>query len=67
MSRTIAIRAMSGVAATLIHGETAHQAFDINRSKVQEHKKEDWSNTGLVIIDDISFCSAKDSKLFMIT
>lgn len=62
-SRTIVIIAMSGVAATLIHGETAHQAFGINRSKVYEHEKEDWTDTRLVIIDEISFCSAKEFKI----
>jgi hypothetical protein len=54
--RTIVVTAMSGVAATLIHGETAH--ISINRSRVTPEMIEELSDTRLVIIDECSFASA---------
>ena len=51
---------MSGVAATLINGETIHSAAHLNCEKIMvEHQKE-WANTRMVIVDEISFASATD-------
>jgi hypothetical protein len=62
--RTIVVTAMSGVAATLIHGETAHSALYLNRkSEITEEQKRVWADTRLVIIDEISFATAKDFKM----
>ena len=58
-SRTIVVTAMSGVAATLLHGETTHGALSLN-GKVKNDDIEDWADTRLVIIDEISFASEKN-------
>ena len=60
-SRTIVVTAMSGVAATLIHGETTHSAIGLNstRPPTPENIKA-WENARLLIIDEISFASASD-------
>jgi hypothetical protein len=55
-SRTIVVTAMSGVAATLLHGETTHSALGLNR-KIKNEEIEDWEDTRLVIVDEISFAS----------
>ena len=57
--RTIVVTAMSGVAATLLHGETTHSALGLNR-KVKNDEIEEWEDTRLVIIDEISFASQGD-------
>ena len=58
--RLIVITAMSGVAATLINGETIHSAAKLNCEKITvEHQKE-WANTRMLIIDEISFASSTD-------
>jgi AAA domain/Helitron helicase-like domain at N-terminus len=58
-SRTIVVTAMSGVAATLLHGETTHGALALLR-KIKNDEIEEWEDTRLVIIDEISFASQKD-------
>lgn len=59
-SRTIVLTAMSGVAATLLHGETAHMALGMNKKKpLPNWMKEDYTDTRLVIIDEISFASVE--------
>jgi len=56
-SRTIVITAMSGVAATLLHGETTHKALGLNQNGVKEDMIEAWKDTRLLIIDEISFAT----------
>jgi hypothetical protein len=56
--RTIVVTAMSGVAATLIHGETTHMSMGLNRSSITPEMIEAWSDTRLVIVDECSFASA---------
>jgi len=58
--RTIIITAMSGVAATLINGETTHSALGLNRKTIDEEMKEQWIDARLVFIDEISFASKRD-------
>jgi PIF1-like helicase len=60
-NRSIVVTAMTGVAATIIGGETAHSAIHLNTklSKIGPEKIELWSNTKLLIIDEISFASDK--------
>ena len=57
--RTIVITAMSGVAATLLHGETTHMCLGMNR-KLRQEDIEEFTDTRLVIIDEISFASVQD-------
>ena len=58
--RMIVVTAMSGVAATLINGETVHSAAHLNCKKITvEHQKE-WANARMVIVDEISFASSSD-------
>ena len=65
--RTIVVSAMSGVAATLLHGETWHSAAGTNRSKANVVKElvDEWKDTRMVIIDEISFASESDFKKMM--
>ena len=55
---------MTGVAATIIGGETTHSALYLNHIKmsVDPDKVELWTNTKLVVIDEISFATNKDVK-----
>jgi hypothetical protein len=53
--RTIVITAMSGVAATLLHGETTHMAIGINRRKIPQSMIDKWKDTQMAIIDESSF------------
>ena len=58
--RMIVVTAMSGVAATLINGETVHSAAHLNCKKITvEHQKE-WANARMIIVDEISFASSSD-------
>jgi hypothetical protein len=58
--RTIVVCAMSGVAATLIMGETAHSALLLNQGKeITSEQADAWKDTRLVIVDEISFASAQ--------
>jgi hypothetical protein len=59
-NRTIIFTAMSGVAATLINGETTHSVLGLNRSKIQQEEVIEFSDARLIIIDEISFASADD-------
>ena len=58
--QTITVTAMSGVAATLLHGETTHMALGLNKSKFSSEFKADFNDARLVIIDEISFASRAD-------
>ena len=55
--KTIVVTAMSGVAATLLHGETAHSILGINRNKMTVAEQEQFADTRLLFIDEISFAS----------
>ena len=59
-TRTIVVTAMSGVAATLIGGETTHSVLGLNRDTIQNEERAEWVDARLLIIDEISFASAKD-------
>jgi PIF1-like helicase len=60
-SRTIILTAMTGVAATILLGETAHSAVYLNQQKPLEAEQiELWESTRLLIIDEISFASKED-------
>ena len=60
-SRTIVVTAMTGVAATLLMGETVHSAVYLNQKKnIQPEQVEVWEDTRLLIIDEISFACKKD-------
>ena len=52
----------AGVAATLLHGETAHSALHLCKRKPLKHEHIlDWGEDArLVIIDEISFASKRD-------
>jgi hypothetical protein len=55
--RTIVITAMSGVAATLIHGKTTHMSMGLSRKLPTEEMIQSWSDTRLLIVDECSFAS----------
>jgi PIF1-like helicase len=55
-SRTIVVSAMTGVAATMLRGETTHAAVYLNqKAQVTADQIEVWTNTRLLIGDEISF------------
>ena len=58
--RTIIVTAMTGSAATLINGETAHQVLQIYRRKIDITDVEEFQETRLIIIDEISFASMEE-------
>ena len=60
-SRTIIVTAMTGVAATLLSGETTHSAVYLNQKRpIDNDQVELWEQTRLLIIDEISFASKED-------
>ena len=63
-SRTIVVTAMTGVAATLLLGETTHSALYLNQKKpIEPEQVFAWKETRLLIIDEISFASKEDFAL----
>jgi hypothetical protein len=56
--RMIVVTALTGVAATLINGETTHSAAKLNSKKVDPQDLLEWKHTRLMIIDEISFANA---------
>jgi PIF1-like helicase len=57
-SRTILVTAMTGVAATLLMGDTTHSALYLNQTKpLTPQQIELWEETRLLIIDEVSFAS----------
>ena len=59
-SRTIIVTAMTGVAATILLGDTTHSAVYLNRKQIKAEQIEAWKETRLLIIDEISFASKQD-------
>lgn len=60
-SRTIVVTAMTGVAATILMGETTHSAVYLNQKRpIEAEQVELWQSTRLLIIDEISFASKED-------
>jgi len=60
-TRTILLTAMTGVAATILMGETTHSAVYLNQKRdVEAEQVEAWTATRLLIIDEISFASKSD-------
>jgi hypothetical protein len=59
-SRTIAVTAMSGVAATLIKGETTHSVLGLNRDGFSQEDIDEFADTRLIVIDEISFAGKED-------
>ena len=59
-NRTIVVTAMSGVAATLLNGETTHSVLGLNRDTVQNEEAAEWADARLLIIDECSFASDSD-------
>ena len=61
---TIVVTDMTGVAATLICGETMHGALFLNQKcEIEPEQIELWADTCLVIIDEISFASKSDFQM----
>ena len=60
-SRNIVLTAMTGVAATILLGETTHAAVYLNQQKpIEMEQVELWESTKMFIIDEISFASKED-------
>ena len=57
--RTIVVTALTGVAAVSINGETTSKACGLN-SKNEVSFDEEWENTIMIIVDEISFASKSD-------
>ena len=57
--RTIVVTALTGVAAVSINGETTSKACGLN-SKNEVSFDEEWENTIMIIVDEISFASKND-------
>jgi hypothetical protein len=55
--KTIVVAALTGSAAVSINGETMHSSCGLYRKL---DKDEEWENTILVVIDEISFIKRKD-------
>ena len=57
--RTIVITAVTGSAAVTIHGETMHSACGLC-SRKRATADDDWKNTVMVVVDEISFITRND-------
>lgn len=58
-TQTIVVTALTGVAATILKGETVHTALHLNSRKLDIEHIEVWEATRMLIIDEISFCDKK--------
>jgi len=58
--RMIVLTALTGVAATLINGETIHSAAKLNYKQITSEHIQEWKHARLVIIDEISFASSTE-------
>ena len=55
-SRTIVVTALTGVAATLLLGDTVHSGVYLNQKKpIDTEQIEAWNDTRMLIVDEISF------------
>ena len=62
--RVIVVTALTGVAATLLNGETTHSALYLNQKKdISREQIQFWSQTKMIIIDEISFAHKNDIVL----
>ena len=59
-SKTIAVTAMTGVAASIIRGQTTHSALHLNNKRLNAEHIEVWQETRMVLIDEISFADKQD-------
>ena len=59
LTKEIVVTALIGVAAVSINGETTSKAFGLN-SKNEVSFDEEWENTIMIIVDEISFASKSD-------
>jgi PIF1-like helicase len=59
--RVIVVTAITGVAATILQGQTTHAALYLNQMKTITPEQIDiWLNTKMVIIDEVSFADKAD-------
>jgi PIF1-like helicase len=62
--KVIVVTAMTGVAATLLQGETTHAALYLNQKKDFDREQiQKWNSVRMVIIDEISFASKHEISL----
>ena len=60
-SQTIVVTAMTGVAASILLGETTHKAVHLNNKiEITQAQMDEWNNTRMLIVDEISFASKSD-------
>ena len=60
-SRTIVVTAMTGVAATILQGETTHSAIYLYQKRpIEAEQVELWASARLLIMDKISYASSED-------
>ena len=55
--RTIVVTALTGAAAVAIFGETVHAACHLNSVTIKHEHIDEWKDTMMVVIDEISFAS----------
>lgn len=61
--RTIIVTALTGVAATVIKGETTHSGAHVNRKKkFEDEHVQEWRDARLIIVDEISFATTEDIR-----
>ena len=64
INRAVIVTAMTGVAATLLCGQTTHAAFYMNKKKpIRAEQVDLWVNSRLLIIDEISFACKEDFRI----
>ncbi len=56
-NRTIVVTAWSGVAATLLNGETTSSVLGLMRGGITEEEKDVFADCRLIIVDEVSFLS----------
>lgn len=60
-SRTIVVTAMTGVAATILMGDTIHNAAHLNQKRpLEDAQIENWEESRLVFLDEVSFADRQD-------
>jgi hypothetical protein len=61
-SRVVVVTAITGAAAVSIRGGTTSKALGLNKktTNFSDHEIEDWNNTLLVIIDEVSFSNRNE-------